>query len=151
MTWRFAMIVVVLGVGCTRNHALSGDAGADRLVDDDRGDVVTSDVGYADGPAGDRVAPPPDAQPSRPPGLLFPDAPSVACRNPDDCGYPPPQCALLACEDGGQSCGIPALWMVYYDEPRCGGGHCQWDTKYYQCGDQLRCGNGSCIPNVTIP
>jgi len=151
MMGRLATIVFLAGAACSKNRGLVVDGGASDRGVERNGDVAMAETSVDRTSSADRPSPPPDSQSSRPPGLLFPDAPTVACGAESACDYPMPQCAYLACANGGQSCGAPALWMVFYENPRCVGGSCAWDARYYECGPDSRCSNGTCVANFTIP
>jgi len=139
------VMLMALASSCSSGSAKVIDAG------------VTTDVAQTgdDGPPND-VGQTHDARPKAsvdaalmpPAGVMFPEAPDVACGNDaTDCPLPPSACADPSC-DGGSCPGLS--WVIYYDGPTCVNNKCAYNNKYFECAVGSQCSAGGCRFNATL-
>jgi hypothetical protein len=90
---------------------------------------------------------PSDGEPSLPGDLVAPAPPQIACDSSTTCDLPGSACAAWASTDAGTSIETPR-WTVYYENPRCVGGRCVWDQRYFQCQGGMICVSTACSFNL---
>jgi hypothetical protein len=136
------------GAGCSSESLVRADAAVDHPV------LTAPDTSSDPTILVDAHQSPPDAQNTRPVGVVFPDPAPVSCSadgGTGACDFPPSACGVPDCVDAS-TC-PQATWIVSYSNPRCVNGACAWDRLYYQCsGYGTSCRQGACFYNgTTLP
>ena len=148
-------LLAAAGWGCSKEPAPAQsppDAAADKSAADAAADVPGADsapdrvFGRSDVRVDTRTEIPPDAGPTPPANVLFPEPPELPCSTVSDCEFPPSACADPSCV--ANDC--PGYrWVVYYDHPQCTAGKCVFEQRYFQCTFSTSCSNGGCRFNGT--
>src|SRR2546430_13373968 len=112
-------IVTAIGWGCSKDTPGPSMGAMDAAGD---GPVVDQIRSGSDARLDSPVEIPPDAQPTPPANVSFPEPPLLTCSVASDCDFPPSACADPSCNNASSCPGI--RWVVYYDNPQCTAWRC---------------------------